>query len=101
MPGNSLPWDVIVPAGASIAVVFLGHALSKAKRNEDSNLQLRTELREEVRTLRGELRTVEDELDKWRGKYYELMDEFMKAKFDLAEALRRANEEANGDDPQA
>lgn len=64
--------------------------LNRSKVKEDSAMQMRNELREEVRSLREELRTVEDELDKWRGKYYELMDEFMTAKGDLAEALRKA-----------
>jgi len=65
--------------------------LNKTKTREDTALAMRAELREEVRGLRDELRQVEEQLDLWRGKYYELMDEFMKAKGDLAEALRNAN----------
>jgi len=65
--------------------------LNRSKSRDDSALAMRTELREEVRSLREELRHVEEQLDLWRGKYYELMDEFMKAKGDLAEALRNAN----------
>jgi predicted nucleic acid-binding Zn-ribbon protein len=70
--------------------------LNRSKVKEDSATELRNELRKEVRGLRDELRTVEDELDKWRGKYYELMDEFMKAKNDLAEALRNAQNHTSG-----
>lgn len=68
--------------------------LNRSKVKEDSATELRNELRAEVRGLRDELRTVEDELDKWRGKYYELLDEFIKAKGDLAEALRKAQDQA-------
>lgn len=68
--------------------------LNKSKTRDDSALAMRTELREEVRSLREELRTVEEQLDLWRGKYYELMEEFMKAKGDLAEALRNANRDS-------
>lgn len=97
MPEISQAWLALLGAllGGS-GLKFVEHWLSRSKIKEDAATQMRTELREEIKGLREELRTVEDELDKWRGKYYELMDEFMKAKGDLAEALRNAQNKVNG-----
>lgn len=66
--------------------------LSRSKEKDDSAATFRTELREEVKNLREELRKVEDDLDKWRGKYYELMDQFIKVKGELDASLRAINE---------
>jgi predicted nuclease with TOPRIM domain len=66
--------------------------LTKSKVKDDSAASFRTELREEVKNLREELRKVEDDLDKWRGKYYELMDQFIKVKGELDVSLRALNE---------
>ncbi|WNN94743.1 hypothetical protein SEA_PHREDRICK_184 [Streptomyces phage Phredrick] len=98
MPEISQAWLALLGAllGGS-GLKFIEHWLNRSKVKEDAAAQMRTELRDEIKVLREELRTVEDELDKWRGKYYELMDEFMKAKGDLAEALRKAQEKSNGD----
>jgi len=97
MPEISQAWLALLGAllGGS-GLKFIEYWLSRSKVREDAAAQMRTELRDEIKVLREELRTVEDELDKWRGKYYELMDEFMKAKSDLAEALARARNQANG-----
>ncbi|AZU97233.1 hypothetical protein SEA_EMMA1919_184 [Streptomyces phage Emma1919] len=98
MPEINQAWLALLGAllGGS-GLKFIEHWLNRSKVKEDAAAQMRTELRDEIKILREELRTVEDELDKWRGKYYELMDEFMKAKGDLAEALRKAQEKSNGD----
>ncbi|UUG69477.1 hypothetical protein SEA_SHAM_172 [Streptomyces phage Sham] len=97
MPEISQAWLALLGAllGGS-GLKFVEYWLSRSKVREDAAAQMRTELRDEIKGLREELRTVEDELDKWRGKYYELMDEFMKAKGDLAEALRNAQNKASG-----
>ena len=97
MPEISQAWLALLGAllGGS-GLKFVEYWLSRSKVKEDAAAQMQTELRDEIKGLREELRTVEDELDKWRGKYYELMDEFMKAKGDLAEALRNAQNRANG-----
>lgn len=91
LPDISEGWLALIGAllgGSGLKIVEAW--LNRSKVKEDSATELRNELRAEVRGLRDELRTVEDELDKWRGKYYELLDEFIKAKGDLAEALRKA-----------
>lgn len=95
MPEISQAWLALLGAvigGSGLKIVE--YLLSRSKVREDAATQMRSELRDEIKVLREELRTVEDELDKWRGKYYELMDEFMKAKGDLAEALRKAQGES-------
>jgi predicted nucleic acid-binding Zn-ribbon protein len=89
MPEINQAWLALIGAllGGS-GLKFVEYLLNRSKSKEDAATQMRAELRDEIRGLREELRKVEDELDKWRAKYYELMDEFMSAKVDLAEALR-------------
>ena len=97
MPEISQAWLALLGAllgGSGLKIIE--YWLNRSKVRDDAAAQMRTELRDEIKALREELRTVEDELDKWRGKYYELMDEFMKAKGDLAEALRNVQNRANG-----
>src|ERR1044072_4262498 len=98
MPDISQAWLALIGAvlgGSGLKIIE--YWLNRSKVREDAATQMRTELRDEIKSLREELRTVEDELDKWRGKYYELMDEFMKAKGDLAEALRKAQSKPRAD----
>lgn len=93
MPEINQAWLALIGAllgGSGLKVIE--HWLNRSKIKEDAATQMRTELRDEIKNLREELRSVEDELDKWRGKYYELMDEFMKAKADLTSALRNVND---------
>lgn len=52
--------------------------LNKGKIKQDVAQQIRTELREEITGLRTELKHVEEELDKWKAKYYELLTQFIK-----------------------
>lgn len=72
--------------------------LTKSKVKDDSAAAFRTELREEVKSLREELRSVESDLDKWRGKYYELMDQFIKVKGELDASLRAINDDTQAID---
>lgn len=59
-------------AGLKIIESFL----SKGKVKSDIATEIRNELRGEVQTLREELRRVEEDLDTWKAKYYELLDQF-------------------------
>ncbi|QIN94114.1 hypothetical protein PP459_gp119 [Streptomyces phage Wakanda] len=96
MPEINQAWLALFAAllgGSGLKVIE--YWLNRSKVQQDSATAMRTELREEVRGLREELRHVEEQLDLWRGKYYELMDEFMKAKGDLAEAMRNANRDSS------
>lgn len=91
MPDINQAWLALLGAllgGSGLKIVE--YWLNRSKIKEDAASQMRTELRNDIKGLREELRVVEDELDKWRGKYYELMDEFMRAKADLAAALHEA-----------
>jgi hypothetical protein len=63
-------------AGLQIIKSWLG----RPKERHDDETEFRVELREDIKTLRLELRKVEAELDVWREKYYSLMDEFVKFK---------------------
>lgn len=67
---------------------IIEHWLSRNQRTDDTATKLRDELREEVKSLREELRKVEADLDTWRGKYYELMEQFLAVRADLETALR-------------
>lgn len=52
--------------------------LNKSKTQSDVAAQIRTELRTDVQALRDEIRKVETELDMWKAKYYDLLDQFYK-----------------------
>lgn len=75
--------------------------LTKSKSKDDTATQFRAELRDEVKNLRDELRKVEDDLDKWRGKYYELMDQFIKVKGELDTSLRALADDTQQIDTRA
>jgi predicted nucleic acid-binding Zn-ribbon protein len=64
------------------------HWLGKTEKQDDTASKLRDELRKEVISLRDELRKVETELDIWRGKYWELREQFLKVQSDLDVALK-------------
>lgn len=52
--------------------------LNRSKTQNDVAAQIRTELRTDVQALRTELERQEKELDIWKAKYYELLDQFYK-----------------------
>lgn len=96
MPDINQAWLALLGAllgGSGLKIIE--YLLNRSKVRDDAALQMRTELRDEIKGLREELRKVEDELDKWRGKYYELMDEFIRAKSDLAIAVRDVTNRAS------
>lgn len=75
--------------------------LSRGDRKVDTQTVFREELRKEIQGLRDELWKVrkevdntESDLDKWREKYYELLDNFIKVKSELDAALRTVQKEA-------
>lgn len=90
MPEISQAWLALIGAilGGS-GLKFIEHYLSQPKIKDDAAAAFRTELREEVRMLRDELRRAETDLDSWREKYYILMDEFQAAKIDRDMALNK------------
>jgi len=61
-------------AGLKITESFL----NRSKNQNDVATQIRQELRQDVQSLRDEIKDLQDELDKWKGKYYDLLDQFYK-----------------------
>lgn len=68
---------------------FVESWLNRSKVKEDIATTFRNELREEVKSLREELRAVEQEVEKWRAKYYETYEELIAAKAQLEAAIRK------------
>lgn len=93
MPEINQAWIALIGAilgGSGLKVIEAW--LNRPKEHADAETEFRNELREEVKSLREELRKVEAELDSWREKYYTLMDEFVKFKQDHGEFKRPAIE---------
>lgn len=81
MPEINQAWLALIGAllgGSGLKVIE--HWLNRSKGKDDTATDFRNELRTDIKDLRAELARTEDELDKWRVKYYALMDEFIKYK---------------------
>jgi hypothetical protein len=59
--------------------------LNKSKVKADIAADIRAELRADVAALREEVRSLTDELDKWKAKYYVLLDQFYRKGLDLGD----------------
>jgi predicted nuclease with TOPRIM domain len=89
MPEIATAWIALIGTVlGGVGLKIVEHWLGRSKIRDDTATQLRNELRAEILTLRQELNNVEADLDKWRGKYYELMDNFIKVKSELEHAVR-------------
>ncbi len=60
---------------------FIESLLNKRKVTVDDATQLRRELNEQVQQLRIELKAVEEDLDKWKDKYYLLLEQHNEIKY--------------------
>lgn len=90
MPEITTAWIALIGTVlGGVGLKFVEHWLSRSKVRDDTAAQLRNELRTEIQGLKTELNNVESDLDKWRGKYYELMDNFIKVKSELETAMRQ------------
>jgi len=76
---------------ALIGAVFGGAGLkgveawvTRSSNKDDSATQFRTELRDEVKTLRAEVSRAEKESDLWREKYYKLLEKFIEVRAKLS-----------------
>lgn len=81
MPEINQAWLALIGAllgGSGLKVIE--HWLNRSKSKDSTATDFRNELRTDIKDLRAELSKAEDELDKWRVKYYALMDEFIKYK---------------------
>jgi Tfp pilus assembly major pilin PilA len=101
MPEITTAWIALIGTIlGGVGLKFVEHWLSRSKVRDDTAAQLRTELRTEIQGLKTELNNVESDLDKWRGKYYELMDNFIKVKSELETAMRKLQQNNNHSPPQ-
>lgn len=78
--------------GAGLKIVE--SLLLRRKDKDTTATDLRTELREDIRYLREELKKAETELDEQRRKHLELMQEYLDVKSKLDEALSEIKEQA-------
>ncbi|QGH76491.1 hypothetical protein SEA_DAUBENSKI_223 [Streptomyces phage Daubenski] len=96
MPEITTAWIALIGTVlGGVGLKFVEHWLSRSKVRDDTAAQLRNELRTEIQGLKTELNNVEADLDKWRGKYYELMDNFIKVKSELETAMRKLQNNNN------
>jgi chromosome segregation ATPase len=96
MPEITTAWIALIGTLlGGVGLKFVEHWLSRSKVRDDTAAQLRNELRTEIQGLKTELNNVESDLDKWRGKYYELMDNFIKVKSELETAMRQLQHNNN------
>jgi chromosome segregation ATPase len=96
MPEITTAWIALIGTVlGGVGLKFVEHWLSRSKVRDDTASQLRNELRAEIQGLKQELNNVETDLDKWRGKYYELMDNFIKVKSELETAMRQLQNQQN------
>ncbi|QBP30974.1 hypothetical protein KNU49_gp080 [Streptomyces phage EGole] len=96
MPEITTAWIALIGTVlGGVGLKFVEHWLSRSKVRDDTASQLRNELRTEIQGLKTELNNVESDLDKWRGKYYELMDNFIKVKSELETAMRQLQAQNN------
>ncbi|ASR75597.1 hypothetical protein SEA_MILDRED21_239 [Streptomyces phage Mildred21] len=100
MPEITTAWIAVIGTMlGGVGLKFVEHWLSRSKVRDDTAAQLRNELRTEIQGLKQELNNVETDLDKWRGKYYELMDNFIKVKSELETAMRKLQQQNNNTSP--
>jgi chromosome segregation ATPase len=93
--------EYATPIFALIGTIFGGAGLeivrrwlNRSKIRDDTATELRKELREELAGLKKELDDVEAELDAWKNRYYDLLQQFVSVKGQLEEALRHIQRDA-------
>lgn len=96
MPEISQAWLALIGAvlGGS-GLKFIEHYLSRPKIKEDSATAFRNELRQEMVALRTELKSAETDLDMWKVKYYDLLEQLSRARIDRDEALHKIQDAAD------
>lgn len=93
--------EFATPIFALVGTVFGGAGLeitrrwlSRNKERDDTATELRKELRDELANLKKELDEVEEQLDAWKQKYYDLLQQFISVKGQLEDALRHIQRDA-------
>jgi len=90
----ALPLDPAWIAGigtlcGAIGLKVTEHLLNRNKTSIDDAKQIREELRNQVVSQKEEIRRLEEEIDEWRTKYYDLRDSYMKQHTELTLALEQ------------
>lgn len=70
------------------------HWLGKTKSQSDDAKQIREELRTQITSQKEEIKSLEDEVNEWRSKYYDLRDSYIKVQTELQIALEKIKREA-------
>lgn len=74
---SSEPWVALVSALISgVSVKAVDHFYIAREKRFDDAVTIRQELRAEVRGLNQQLRTLQQELDGWKDRYYELTSRY-------------------------
>lgn len=75
MAGLDPAWIALIGTlCGGLGLKLLEHWLGRSKVKLDEATKIRTELRDEVTTLRAENKELEKQVDEWRMKYYELRE---------------------------
>lgn len=72
--------------------------LGRTKSAADDAKAIREELRSQITSQKDEIKHLEDEVNEWRSKYYDLRDSYIQVKTELQlslEQIKRDAEEAN------
>ena len=70
------------------------HWLGKTKTAADDAKAIREELRSQITSQKAEIKELEDEVNEWRSKYYDLRDSYIKVQTELQIALEKIKREA-------
>ena len=77
-----------------VGLKFLESFINRSKAKDDTATQIRKELRDEIRDMRAELNRLESDVDEWKGKYYTLLEQFIKVKAELEPYLQTIKSQA-------
>lgn len=84
LPEIPATWVAVIgTCFGGLGLKFADWLLNRSKNEEDAATSFRKELREEIATLRAELGRVSKEVDEWREKYYDVLEELIASKAKL------------------
>lgn len=71
------------------------HWLGRTKTAADDAKSMREELRSQITSQKEEIKSLEDEVNEWRSKYYDLRDSYIRVQTELTIALEKIKSEAH------
>jgi uncharacterized protein involved in exopolysaccharide biosynthesis len=91
-----LDWTPIYALAGALfggsGIKFLEKWLNKEKDEQEIATQIRNELRGDMKELKIEVQRLEQEVETWKQKYYDLLDQFWKFKQEHNELDRLVRE---------